>query len=71
MKAKIIQTISKSQKMDTTDYLFSSQANKKRLLQAIENADKGENLTEISFDDLKKQFSLGQIATLGKLEKFS
>jgi predicted transposase YbfD/YdcC len=71
MKAKKIQTISKSQKMDTTDYLFSSQANKKRLLQAIENADTGENLTEIGLDDLKKQFSLGQIATLGKLEKFS
>jgi predicted transposase YbfD/YdcC len=66
MKAKKIQTISKSQKMDTTDYLFSSQANKKRLLQAIENADTGENLTEIGLDDLKKQFSLGQIATLGE-----
>ena len=41
--------------MDATDYLFSTEANKARLLKAIENADKGENLTEINLADFKKQ----------------
>ena len=43
--------------MDATDYLFSTEANKMRLLKAIENADKGENLTEINLTDFKKQLA--------------
>lgn len=39
--------------MDATDYLFSTQANKIRLLKALENADKGEHLTEINLEDFK------------------
>lgn len=48
----------KSNEMDATDYLFSTQANKTRLLKAIENADKGENLTEINLTDFKKQLGV-------------
>jgi hypothetical protein len=58
MKSNKIQSVLKSQTMDATDYLFSSQANKFRLLKAIENADKGESLTEIGLDDLKKQLNI-------------
>jgi hypothetical protein len=58
MKANKIQSISKPKTMDATDYLFSSQANKTRLLKAIENVDKAENLTEIGLDDLKKQLNV-------------
>jgi hypothetical protein len=45
-------------KMDETEYLFSSEANKTRLLKSLENADKGENLIEINLKDLKKQLSV-------------
>ena len=44
--------------MDETDYLFSTEANKKRLLKSLENADKGENLTEINLVDFKKQLGI-------------
>jgi hypothetical protein len=45
-------------KMDETEYLFSTEANKTRLLKSLENADKSENLTEINLKDFKKQLSV-------------
>jgi hypothetical protein len=45
-------------KMDETEYLFSSEANKTRLLKSLDNADKGENLIEINLKDFKKQLIL-------------
>lgn len=58
IKYKKVQNIIKPEIMDETDYLFSSQANKTRLLKSIENVDKGENLTEINLDDFKKQLGI-------------
>jgi PHD/YefM family antitoxin component YafN of YafNO toxin-antitoxin module len=40
--------------LNATDYLFSTEANKKHLLKAIENIENGENLIEISLEDLEK-----------------
>lgn len=45
-------------KMDETEYLFSSKANKTRLLKSLENADKGKNLIEINIKDIKKQLKI-------------
>jgi hypothetical protein len=53
MKFPKKQNGTKAQLMDATEYLFSSQTNKTRLLKALSNADKGENLTEITLDGLK------------------
>lgn len=39
--------------VDETAYLFQSEANKERLLKAIENVEKGENLTEVPIGDLQ------------------
>jgi hypothetical protein len=58
IKFQKIQNGVKSKEMDASDYLFSSQTNKMRLLKALENADKGENLIEIDLDDLKKQLGV-------------
>jgi hypothetical protein len=58
IKFQKIQNGAKSKEMDATDYLFSSQTNKARLLKALENADKGENLTEINLNDFKKQLGV-------------
>ncbi len=58
IKFQKIQNGSNPKKMDETDYLFSSQANKTRLLKSLENADKGENLTEINLTDFKKQLGI-------------
>jgi hypothetical protein len=44
--------------MDETEYLFSSKANKTRLLKSLENADKNKNLIEINLKDLKKQLGV-------------
>jgi hypothetical protein len=52
--------------MDATDYLFSTEANKTRLLKALENADKGEHLTEIKLADFKKHLMLNQKNALEK-----
>ncbi|MCP5098966.1 MAG: hypothetical protein GY943_25725 [Chloroflexi bacterium] len=38
--------------VDETAYLLQSDANKERLLQAIENIDNGKNLVEIDLDTL-------------------
>jgi hypothetical protein len=58
IKFQKIQNGAKSKEMDATDYLFSSQTNKARLLKALENADKGENLTEINLSDFKEQLGV-------------
>ena len=58
IKFRKIQNGIKSNEMDATDYLFSTQANKTRLLKSLENADKGEHLTEINLTDLKKQLGV-------------
>jgi hypothetical protein len=58
IKFQKIQNGVKSKEMDATDYLFSSQTNKARLLKALENADKGENLTEINLNDFKEQLGV-------------
>lgn len=42
--------------LDATDYLFSTEANKKHLLQAIEYVENGGELIEVDLDELKKQF---------------
>ena len=58
IKFQKVQNGTKPKEMDATDYLFSTQANKNRLLKALENADKGENLTEINLNDFKKQLGV-------------
>ncbi len=37
--------------VDETAYLFQSEANKKRLLQAVQNINNQQNLVEVSLDD--------------------
>ena len=39
--------------MDETDYLLQSPANKERLLKAIQNVNRGENLVAISLENLE------------------
>ncbi|MCB0214418.1 MAG: hypothetical protein KDJ52_34075 [Anaerolineae bacterium] len=39
--------------VDETAYLFQSEANKKRLLQAVQNINTQQNLVEVSLDDLQ------------------
>jgi antitoxin YefM len=39
--------------VDETAYLFRSEANKERLLKAIENIEKEENLVEVQISDLQ------------------
>ncbi len=41
--------------VDETEYLFRAEANKKRLLQAIDNVNNRTNLVEISLDLLRKK----------------
>ncbi len=43
--------------MDEDDYLFSSKKNKERLLKAIDNAEKGENLVEVDLDEFVKKYT--------------
>ena len=38
---------------DETEYLLKSEANKNRLLKAIENVKKGQNLVEVNLPDLQ------------------
>jgi hypothetical protein len=42
--------------MDDTDYLFSTEANKKHLLKAINHIENGGELVEVDLDKLKRQF---------------
>ncbi|MTF37968.1 hypothetical protein VKI21_11285 [Cyanobacterium aponinum UTEX 3222] len=39
--------------VDETEYLFRSEANKERLLQAVENVKQRKNLVEVNLDDLE------------------
>jgi antitoxin YefM len=39
--------------VDETAYLLRSEANKERLLKALENVEKGENLVEVQIGDLQ------------------
>ena len=39
--------------MDETDYLLQSPVNKERLLKAIQNVNRGENLVTISLEDIE------------------
>jgi len=39
--------------VDETDYLLRSDANRRRLLHAIENVNRGEQLIEVSMDSLQ------------------
>ena len=41
------------EEMNETDYLFQSEANKKRLLNAVESVKQGSNLVEVSWEDLE------------------
>lgn len=39
--------------LDETEYLFRSEANKEKLLQAVENVKQRKNLIEVNLDDLE------------------
>lgn len=39
--------------MSETDYLFTSEANKKRLLSALKSVEKRENLVQVSLEELE------------------
>ncbi len=41
-----------------TDFLLSSEPNKKRFLQSVENVKKGTHLTFIDLEDIKKEYIL-------------
>lgn len=58
IKFKKVQKDMKSKKMDETDYLFSTQVNKNRLLKSLENADRGECLTEINLENFRSRITL-------------
>jgi hypothetical protein len=53
-----VKTLKNDKKMDETDFLLSSELNKKRLLQSIENVKNGHHLTDIDLEEIKKQYSL-------------
>ena len=44
--------------MDETDFLLSSESNKKRLLQSVENVKNATHLTAIDLDEIKKQYQI-------------
>lgn len=51
-----VKTLKKEEKIDETDFLLSSELNKKRLLQSIENVKNGTHLTTIDLESVKKQY---------------
>jgi hypothetical protein len=53
-----VKTLKNNEPIDETDFLLSSEVNKKRLLQSIENVKNGTNLTYIDLEDIKKEYSL-------------
>jgi hypothetical protein len=53
-----VKTLKNSEIMDETDFLLSSEPNKKRLLQSVENVRNGVNLTDIDLEDIKKTYNL-------------
>lgn len=44
--------------MDETDFLLSSEPNKTRLLQSVENVKKGTHLTYIDLEEIKKEYNI-------------
>jgi hypothetical protein len=53
-----VKTLKNNDVMDETEFLLSTEANKKRLLQSVENVKNGTNLTYIDLEDIKKEYSL-------------
>ena len=53
-----VKTLKATESMDETDFLLSSEPNKKRLLQSVENVKNGTHLTYIDLEDIKKEYSL-------------
>jgi hypothetical protein len=53
-----VKTLKDNEAMDETDFLLSSELNKKRLLQSVENVKNGTHLTYIDLEDIKKEYSL-------------
>ena len=53
-----VKTLKNTESMDETDFLLSSEPNKKRLLQSVENVKNGTHLTYIDLEDIKKEYSL-------------
>ncbi len=43
------------EEMDETEYLMSSEANKERLFQALEDYSKKQNIIEVDWDELKSK----------------
>ena len=57
LKAKVSKNgKSKPVEMTEDEYLFSTEANKRHLLKAFENIEKGVGLIEVDLDELKKQY---------------
>lgn len=52
-----VKTLKHEKKMDETDFLLSSELNKKRLLQSIENVKNGHHLTDVDLEGIKKQYN--------------
>ncbi len=46
--------LNSKEKEDATEYLFSTEANKKYLIQSIEEVENEEDLIEVNLEDLKK-----------------
>ncbi len=57
LKAKVSKNGSTTSDIDEDTYLFSSKKNKERLLKAIDNVEKGENLIEIDLDKFVKKYT--------------
>jgi len=47
-----------SSEIETTEYLFSTEANKKELLEAIERVEKQDNLITITPDEWHEKYSI-------------
>jgi hypothetical protein len=52
-----VKTLKNSEIMDETDFLLSSEPNRKRLLQSVENVRNGIHLTDIDLEDIKKTYN--------------
>ena len=53
-----VKTLKNTESMDETDFLLSSEPNKKRLLQSVENVKNGAHLTYIDLENIKQEYSL-------------
>jgi hypothetical protein len=58
LKAKVLKNgKTANPEMDEDEYLFSSKKNKERLIKALDNIEKGENLVEIDLVEFEKQYT--------------